>query len=137
MTHTHSLSSSRLTQGQELIHLPLKPSHMKTGTYDSVSTWTLLRDGAKKISAHIRSSNFPSHFTPQGKRLYSAIQMEPVKGGLYCTSAFPLLPEINSSSFKISFLLYNTDRFNRFNRNQALECLVKHYRAPNLVQVLL
>lgn len=88
-------------QGQELIHLPLKPSHMKKR---NIWLWADKRfqrrsKKKKKKHTHIRSSNFPSHFTPPRKRLYSAIQMQPVKGGLKFTSAFLFLPEINLSSF--------------------------------------
>lgn len=98
--HTHS-SSLRLTyKGKSwfIFHLnPLtwKKEHMTVSRQAlSETKWK-----KKKKNTHIRSSNFPSHFTPQKKRLYSAIQMQPVKGGLKFTSAFLLLPEINLSSF--------------------------------------
>lgn len=97
-THTlHHLHAWHKGKSWFILHLnPLTWKHEHMTLWAHERFWETER---KKPSAHIRSSNFPSHFTPQGKRLYSAIQMEPVKGGLYCTSAFPLLPEINSSSF--------------------------------------
>lgn len=115
---THSSSLCLTHKGKSWFIFHLNPLTWKKNIWLCEQT-SAFRENWKKRNTHIRSSNFPSHFTPQRKRLYSAIQMQPVKGRLKLTSAFLLLPEINFSSFEILFPLYNTDltwiRFKHWN----------------------